>query len=205
VGSATVVQFIPSHISLPASLFLRFWAFCARIFLRIFASFLYRSLPFLFYYGCFHFLVFSLSSVASSLRSLVVSSDAPIFEVVVSRLDDTYLVQTPHRQLGLQNVPDQFDDVLPGGRESRQRRVAIEITMIEPLNNPLVDQLVETSEVTSLFSFSALYSDQHDIVMPMPVRIITFSERRPVLFGRQLVRVKPVCGAKPIAPCHIDL
>ncbi|MDH5336002.1 MAG: hypothetical protein OEW20_06720 [Nitrospira sp.] len=52
-------------------------------------------------------------------------------------------MQTPHRQLGRQNVPDQFDDILPGGRESYQRRVAIEVAMIEPINNPLVNQLVK--------------------------------------------------------------
>lgn len=77
--------------------------------------------------------------------------------------------------------------------------------MIEAIDDPLVNQPVESVKVTRFLRRSALDRDQYNIIMPMTIWIITFSEGSPILFGREEVRVKPVCGAKTIPSCHIYL
>lgn len=54
-------------------------------------------------------------------------------------------MQTALGQLRLQNVPDQFDDILSCRGEMGQRRVTVQIAMIEPIDDSFVDQLVETA------------------------------------------------------------
>jgi hypothetical protein len=77
--------------------------------------------------------------------------------------------------------------------------------MIEPIDNPLVDQLVETGQTTRLWRSSAFDRDQHDVVVPMTIRIITFTERSPIFLRRELISMKSVGSAKPIAPRHVYL
>jgi hypothetical protein len=39
--------------------------------------------------------------------------------------------------------------------------------------------------------------------MPVTVRIVAFSERRPILLRRKVISMQPVGGAKSIAPRHV--
>ena len=77
--------------------------------------------------------------------------------------------------------------------------------MIEATDDSFIDDVVKMVEVARVLCRLALDRDQDHIVMSMPVRIITFSERSPVLLRRELIGVKPVGGAKSIAPRHMYL
>lgn len=77
--------------------------------------------------------------------------------------------------------------------------------MIETLDDLLVDYVVKPVQVAPIHHRSTLDCDQHYIVMPVTVRVITFSERCPILFGREQIGVKSMSGAKAIAPGHMYL
>lgn len=61
--------------------------------------------------------------------------------------------------------------------------------MIEAIDDPLVNQPVELIKATRFLRRSTLDCDQHNIVMPMTIWIVTFSEGSPILFFREEVSV----------------
>ena len=150
-------------------------------------------------------LLFVLLSVAFPLESLSCLRSARVFEVVVPRLNHANLLQTVRRQGWLQNIPNHFDEIFSRGGELGKGGITIEVEMIEALDDLLIDDLIEPIKIARILCYPARNRDQHDIIVPMPVWIITFAERGPILFGRELIRVEPMGGAKTIAPGHMHL
>ena len=77
--------------------------------------------------------------------------------------------------------------------------------MVKSPHDRLVDQTIEPFQVQPVAVPAALDRDQDHIVVAVAVRIVAFPEDGPVLLGRKMVGVKPMGGAKPVAPRHIHL
>jgi hypothetical protein len=76
--------------------------------------------------------------------------------------------------------------------------------MVESSDDGLVHHVVELFEVVCFPVPAALDRDQHDVVVPMPVRVVALSEDSLIGLRRKPIGVQPMGGAKPIAPGHAD-
>jgi hypothetical protein len=104
-----------------------------------------------------------------------------------------------------EKIPDEKHEILPGGRSIGEGRVLVQIVMIEPLDDLLAHQSVQCRNSILAGGRHASDSDQDHIIMAMPVRIVAFAERRPVLFQGKVVTVQTMRGAEPIPSRDSDL
>ena len=77
--------------------------------------------------------------------------------------------------------------------------------MIEARDDLFMHQLIKAIKIDCTLPCAAGDGDQDDIIVPMPIWIIAFAEGSPILFGRELICVEPMSGAKTIAPGHMYL
>lgn len=127
---------------------------------------------------------------------------ARIFKIVVSGFNDPDFVQTTGRQQRVQDIPDHRDKILSRRGQRRERRVTVQILMIKAFDDRIGDETVKRVQTARALCRSGTNRHQDHIVMPVTVRIVTFTEGSPVFFRGEEIRVQPMGGAKAIASGH---
>src|SRR5258706_10774181 len=91
-------------------------------------------------------------------------------------------------------------------RELRQRRV--EVLVVQPLDDPLPDELVELAEIDDETGFGidlSLNAEPQPIVVAMPRQVGALAKPRPVLLFAPIRAPVQGTGAEPVAALENDL
>src|SRR5579875_784500 len=90
---------------------------------------------------------------------------------------------------------------------AKRFNVQIQVSVVQPLDNFLLNQPVETCEVdhhSCCRIHLARYRDFQHVIVPVPVRVVALAVDARIFFRRERVTVKAMSGREPVAPNEMN-